>query len=90
MRYYAVSLAEKSIRVNTVHPTGVNTPMIVNPQTEEFMAEQPEMAESLQNLLPVELIEPADVSEAMVYLCGNSGRYITGITLPVDAGFAVK
>jgi NAD(P)-dependent dehydrogenase (short-subunit alcohol dehydrogenase family) len=40
--------------------------------------------------LPVELIEPADVSEAMVYLCGQSGRYITGITLTVDGGLTAK
>jgi NAD(P)-dependent dehydrogenase (short-subunit alcohol dehydrogenase family) len=45
---------------------------------------------SLENLMPVPLIEPSDISDAMVYLCGHSGRYITGITLPVDAGFSVK
>jgi len=38
----------------------------------------------------VELIDAADISEAMVYLCGQSGRYITGITLPVDAGLGVR
>ncbi|MGO9355990.1 MAG: hypothetical protein ACLP3C_36135 [Mycobacterium sp.] len=41
-------------------------------------------------LLPVPLIEATDISEAMVYLWGRSGRYITGITLPVDAGFTAK
>ena len=54
------------------------------------MAEHPEGNSAFENLLPVELIEPADVSEAMVYLCGQSGRYITGITLPVDGGLTVK
>jgi hypothetical protein len=38
----------------------------------------------------VQLIDAADVSEAMIYLCGHTGRYITGITLPVDAGHAAK
>lgn len=90
MRGYANMLAEKNIRVNTVHPTGLASPMIVNQQVDQLLADQPEYLQSLENLLPVPLIEPSDISEAMVYLCGRSGRYITGITLPVDAGFAVK
>lgn len=90
MRYYANLLAEKNIRVNTVHPTGLASPMIVNPQVDQLLADQPEYLPALENLLSVPLIEPSDISEAMVYLCGRSGRYITGITLPVDAGFAVK
>jgi SDR family mycofactocin-dependent oxidoreductase len=90
MRGYANMLAEKNIRVNTVHPTGLNSPMIVNPQVEQLMAEQPEYAAAFENLLPVPLIEASDISEAMLYLCGPSGRYITGIQLPVDAGFMVR
>lgn len=90
MRYYATSLAEKNIRVNTVHPTGVATPMLLNQQVEEFFAEHPEGISAIQNLLPVELIASSDVSEAMLYLCGQSGRYVTGITLPVDGGLGVK
>jgi SDR family mycofactocin-dependent oxidoreductase len=90
MRYYATSLAEKNIRVNTVHPAGVATPLILNEQVAQYIAEHDELAGALKNLLPVELVEPADISEAMVYLCGPSGRYITGITLPVDAGFMIK
>jgi SDR family mycofactocin-dependent oxidoreductase len=90
MRYYATSLAEKNIRVNSVHPTGVATPMLLNEPAAQHMAEHPEGNSAFENLLPVELIEPADVSEAMVYLCGQSGRYLTGITLPVDGGLTVK
>ena len=90
MRYYATSLAEKNIRVNSVHPTGVATPMILNEPAAQHMVEHPEGNSAFENLLPVELIEPADVSDAMVYLCGQSGRYITGITLPVDGGLTVK
>ena len=90
MRYYATSLAEKNIRVNTVHPTGVATPMILKEGFAELVAEHPEDVTGLQAPLPVELIDPSDVSEAMVYLCGRSGRYITGITLPVDGGISVK
>jgi SDR family mycofactocin-dependent oxidoreductase len=90
MRYYASALAEKNIRVNTVHPTGVATPMLLNDHVEQYMGEHPEALPALQNLLAVELVEAADISEAMVYLCGQSGRYITGITLPVDAGLGIR
>jgi SDR family mycofactocin-dependent oxidoreductase len=90
MRGYANMLAEKNIRVNTVHPTGLNSAMIVNPQVEQLLGEQPEYAAAFENLLPVPLIEASDISEAMLYLCGPSGRYITGIQLPVDAGFLVR
>jgi SDR family mycofactocin-dependent oxidoreductase len=90
MRYYATTLAEKNIRVNTVHPSGVATPMILNEAVAQNMAEHPEGNAALQNLLPVPMVDSADVTEAMVYLCGRSGRYLTGITLPVDAGFNAK
>ena len=91
MRYYANSLAEKNIRVNSVHPTGVMTPMVVNEQFMQYAVEHPEFGQTMQNLLPnVPVIEPSDITEAMVYLCGTSGRYITGITHSVDAGLVVK
>jgi SDR family mycofactocin-dependent oxidoreductase len=91
MRYYANSLAEKNIRVNSVHPTGVATPMVVNEQFMQYAMENPEFGQTMQNLLPnVPVIEASDVTEAMVYLCGTSGRYVTGITLSVDAGLVVK
>ncbi|MFD1523818.1 SDR family oxidoreductase, partial [Pseudonocardia yunnanensis] len=74
------------IRVNTVHPTGVNTPMIVN----DFMAQMLSSADgsfNLQNALPVEMVEPVDVSNAIVWLASEEARYVTGVSLPVDAGF---
>ncbi len=90
MRYFATSLAEKNIRVNSVHPGGVATPMVQNEQMRRFSADHPEFGAAQQPLLPVEFIEPGAVSDALVYLCGESGRYITGITLPVDAGLVAK
>lgn len=90
MRGYANVLAEKNIRVNTVHPTGLASPMIANEQVERLLVDAPEYQSAFENLLPVPFIEASDITEAMVYLCGRSGRYITGITLPVDAGYAVK
>jgi SDR family mycofactocin-dependent oxidoreductase len=90
MRYFATTLAEKNIRVNAVHPCGVATPMLLNEAVAQRMAEYPEGNKALENLLPVPMIEAIDVTEAMVYLCGQSGRYVTGVTLPVDAGYTVK
>ncbi|WP_072845062.1 SDR family oxidoreductase [Rhodococcus tukisamuensis] len=90
MRYYAITLAEKNIRVNTVHPAGVATPMTLNPQFGQFFDEHPEDLAGLQNPLPVPLLEPVDISEALICLCGRTGRYITGVTLPVDAGYTLE
>ena len=64
--------------------------MIINEQFKELLIEHPEDLSSLQNLLPVAMIEPADIREAMIYLCGPTGRYVTGVTLPVDAGYTNK
>jgi SDR family mycofactocin-dependent oxidoreductase len=89
MRYYATSLGEKNIRVNTVHPGVVDTPMI-GPFKEFFGQQPPEVSSRIGHLLPRRHLEPADITEAMVYLCGRSGRGITGITLPVDSGYSAK
>ena len=74
MRYYATSLAEKHIRVNTVHPTGVATPMIVNPPKWKSSSQSiPKPWVSLENPLHVQLLDSVDISEAMIYLCGRRG-----------------
>jgi SDR family mycofactocin-dependent oxidoreductase len=90
MRLYANALAPHRIRVNSLHPTGVNTPMIVNDSFARFVEEFPDFANSMQNALPVELVEPEDIANAAAWLCSDEARYITGITLPVDAGFTVR
>jgi SDR family mycofactocin-dependent oxidoreductase len=90
MRAYANYLAPYSIRVNTVHPTGVNTPMVVNDVMQEFLQADPAMGQAMANALPVELIEPVDISNAIVWLASDAARYVTGVTLPVDAGFVNK
>jgi SDR family mycofactocin-dependent oxidoreductase len=90
MRYFATTLAEKKIRVNSVHPTGVATPMIQNEAVEQYVEQHPAFAAAFENPLPVPAIDPDDVSAAMIYLCGNSGRYVTGVTLPLDAGVLIK
>lgn len=86
MRCYSNSLGPYGIRCNTIHPTGVNTPMVANPEFQAWTQEYPSAVESLRNTLPVPLIEPADISNAIVYLASDAGRYVTGITMPVDAG----
>lgn len=90
MRYYATILAEHRVRVNSVHPTGVATPMIQNEVVQSLIEEHPGFAAAFTNLLPVPVVDPEDVTEAMLYLCGTSGRYLTGATLPVDAGVLLR
>ncbi len=90
MRSYANSLAPHSIRVNTVHPTGVNTPMVVNDVMQEFLQADPAMSNAMANALPVPMVEAVDISNAIVWLVSDAARYVTGVTLPVDAGFLNK
>ena len=90
MRSYANQLAEHSIRVNTIHPTGVNTPMVVNEVMQEFLKADPQMGQAMANALPVDMIEPVDLSNAILWLVSDAARYVTGVTLPVDAGFINK
>jgi SDR family mycofactocin-dependent oxidoreductase len=90
MRSYANALAEHSIRVNTVHPTGCNTPMVANEAFGVWIGENPDMVGNLQNLLPVQLVEAIDVSNAIAWLASDEARYVTGVTLPVDAGFTAR
>jgi SDR family mycofactocin-dependent oxidoreductase len=90
MRMYANSLAAHCIRVNTVHPSGVDTPMVRNAAFEQFASEHPELVGQLRNALPTPLLSVDDVTNAVVWLASDEARYITGIELPVDAGFLVR
>lgn len=92
MRAWANALAKDNIRVNTVHPTGVNSPMIANEAFGNFVQQFPEIAQNLQNPLPVPngLIEPIDVTNTILHLVSDAARYVTGTTVLVDAGFVNK
>jgi SDR family mycofactocin-dependent oxidoreductase len=69
MRSYANRLAQYSIRVNSVHPTGANTPMIMNEAMDEYVKSVPDLANALSaNLMPVPVVEPIDVSNAIAWL----------------------
>jgi NAD(P)-dependent dehydrogenase (short-subunit alcohol dehydrogenase family) len=70
-----------------VHPTGVNTPMEVNAALEQFLAEHPSLSNDMSNALPVEMLEPSDISNAVLWLVSDEARFVTGVALPVDAGF---
>ena len=90
----ACELAPHFIRVNALCPTAVDTPMIQNealwksfrPDLDAPGREDVTAGFAAMNLLPIPWVEPADVSNAIVWLASDAARYITGITLPVDAG----
>jgi (+)-trans-carveol dehydrogenase len=90
----ACELAPHLIRVNAICPTAVDTPMIQNEALwKSFRPDLPNPGRDdvkdgfrQMNLLPIPWVEPADISNAIVWLASDAARYITGITLPVDAG----
>ncbi|QNG36673.1 mycofactocin-coupled SDR family oxidoreductase [Geodermatophilaceae bacterium NBWT11] len=100
MKTFANEFAPDMIRVNSVHPTSVSTDMIHNEQTYgTFRPDKPgsevtreEAAESFKtlNALPVEWVETVDISNAILFLVSDDGRYVTGVQLPVDAGSVIK
>jgi NAD(P)-dependent dehydrogenase (short-subunit alcohol dehydrogenase family) len=87
---WAIELAPYGIRVNSIHPTGVDTPLNDGLAQLEGMTTQEIAERSAGNLLPVPWIEPRDVADAVLYLAGESGRYITGTTLVLDAGLLTR
>jgi SDR family mycofactocin-dependent oxidoreductase len=90
MRSFATNYAQHNIRVNTVHPTGVATPMVLNAVIGKMLAECPEKLNIVPNLLPVELLDPGDVTDTVLFLCSPEARWITGVALPVDAGLLIR
>jgi SDR family mycofactocin-dependent oxidoreductase len=89
-RNWANAYAKNNIRVNTSHPTGVATPMVENEALGRFHAQLDMGDAALTNLLPVELLQPVDISYAVAWLASEEARYITGVALPVDAGYSIK
>ncbi|TSD95060.1 NAD(P)-dependent oxidoreductase [Skermania sp. ID1734] len=94
MRSLAKELAPHNVRVNSIHPTNVDTPMIQNDMVRKAFRpdlENPTRAEFAEaamtmNMLPIPWIEAVDVANAALFLASDEARYITGLTLPVDAG----
>jgi SDR family mycofactocin-dependent oxidoreductase len=94
----ALELGRHNIRVNSVHPTTVGTDMVLNeatyrmfrPDLEHPTLEDCQSAFASTQVLPVPYIEARDVTAAVVWLASDEARYITGVSLPVDAGAAIK
>ena len=98
MRTLALELAPHMIRVNSLHPTQVDTDMVMNeftfklfsPDTLNPTIEDFRPASQAMNALPIPWVEPVDISNALLFLASDEARYITGVTLPVDAGTVIK
>jgi SDR family mycofactocin-dependent oxidoreductase len=87
---WAIELAPHGIRVNSLHPTGVNTPMNDGLAALEGLTPQQIAERSAGNLLPVPWIEPEDVAQAVLYLASDKARFITGAPLILDAGLLTR
>jgi SDR family mycofactocin-dependent oxidoreductase len=87
----ANELAAHLIRVNTIHPTGVQTPMGDGLGALAGLLERhPETGAAFVNALPVDSVEPADVSNAVLFLASDESRYVTGLEFTVDAGMLLR
>ncbi len=83
-----------------IYPTAVNTGMIQNSATYELFASDLPVAERTRealaprfgelNVLPIPWVEPVDISNAVLWLASDEARYVTGVTLPIDAGLLTK
>lgn len=87
---WAIELAPHGIRVVSIHPTGVNTPMNDGLAALEGLSPREIAERSAGNLLPVPWIEPEDVAEAIVYLASDKARFITGSQFVIDAGLLTR
>jgi NAD(P)-dependent dehydrogenase (short-subunit alcohol dehydrogenase family) len=87
---WALELAPYNIRVVSLHPTGVNTPMNDGLAALEGSTPQQIAERSAGNLLPVPWIEPEDVAAAVVYLASDKARFITGSQFVLDAGLLTR
>ncbi|ACV78727.1 mycofactocin-coupled SDR family oxidoreductase [Nakamurella multipartita] len=90
-RSLANELAKHHIRVNTVHPTGVDTPMVSGlGGLETLLGRDPNLGPIFMNTLPVEIVDPRDISNAVLFLASDEARYVTGLEFTVDAGNTIR
>lgn len=87
---WAIELAPYNIRVNSIHPTGVNTPMNDGLAALEGTTTQEIAERSAGNLLPVPWVETDDVAGMVLYLVSDKARYITGAQFVLDAGLLTR
>ncbi|WP_280270536.1 mycofactocin-coupled SDR family oxidoreductase [Nocardia wallacei] len=90
---FAAELAKDNIRVNSIHPTGVNTDMATDPSVQEVFSgaieRNPRPASLFTNMLDVALVEPGDVANTVSYLVSEEARFITGHAMTIDAGITL-
>ena len=90
-RAMANELARHNIRVNTVHPTGVDTPMGNGlGGLESLIGRDPTLGPIFMNTLAVESVDPRDISNAVLFLASDEARYVTGLEFTVDAGNTIR
>jgi NAD(P)-dependent dehydrogenase (short-subunit alcohol dehydrogenase family) len=90
-RTMANELAIHKIRVNTVHPTGVDTPMGTGlGGLESLIGRDPNLGPIYMNTLPVEIVDARDISNAVLFLASDEARYVTGLEFTVDAGNTIR
>jgi SDR family mycofactocin-dependent oxidoreductase len=90
MQVWANDLAQYFIRVNTIHPTGVATGMVMNEAMAELVAADDPSLATMQNALPIQILQPEDIAGAVAWLVSDDAKFITGTAWPLDAGFAVR
>lgn len=98
MKSLANELGPHMVRVNSIHPNTVSTPMVLNDRLFRMMRpdlEAPTQEDAVpvlsgMNAMPVPWAEPIDVSNVVLFLASDESRYVSGGKLPVDAGGAVK
>jgi SDR family mycofactocin-dependent oxidoreductase len=94
MQTLANDLAPEWIRVNTIHPTGVVSGMTMNEAMGAMMAQAAAGGDNaisaMQNALPIDILQPEDIANAVAWLVSDEAKFITGIQLPLDAGFTVR
>lgn len=90
MKSYANLLGEHSIRVNVVHPTAVDTPMAAVGSALAALRGDSGGGSGNVNALPVGMVQPEDIANAVAWLVSDEARYVTGTALPVDAGYLNK
>jgi (+)-trans-carveol dehydrogenase len=94
MRTFAVELGAQNIRVNSVHPTNVNTPLFMNdgtmklfrPDLEHPGPEDMKVVGQLMHTLPIGWVEPEDIANAVLFLASELSSFTTGADIPVDGG----
>ena len=90
MQVLANELAQYSIRVNTIHPTGVASGMVMNDAMAAMFEANDPVLSSMQNALPIPILMPEDIANAVAFLVSEEAKFITGTAWPLDAGFAVR